>query len=337
MSKQPKTKKDTKQIVKRKDPIDYLCSLEQYIEENVKLFMTEISFSNEYHNMIDNEYIDKKINYILVEGETDYKFFKNTKFKKFNNRNYYIFIKTIINFAKDKECQFEPNCKHLIEKMVKFKLLCKLFKNNELFGIVDRDFGDEYPNLSVTTQHILSNDTHDLETMLISTDKEIYKKLPFALNLENYLNALYMSYQIGCVKYAIWEIKTFVQYNKKHNFKHYFKNGELNIYEYISYLTNGNIEQVDLVYPKIIQLLRKDNKLDSRNKFIEYDIFKNNIPNDIWFIINGHDFTDALNFLLHTFYSRDDLSKMLINSYDINMFKNTRLFEKMEKYNLVKR
>lgn len=309
--------------------MEYLSGLDEYIKQNVKLFLTELSFQESF--------FEKKVNYILVEGKNDYDFFKNEKFDKFNNNNYYIPIECLTNFinGNDSEEEPKPMAKQLIVKILKAKLLCKSFYDSPLFAIVDRDFDDEYPNLSVTTQDILSNDTHDLETLMISTDNDVFKKLPIDnLSLSSFTKALYMAYQIGCVKQVISNSHFYLDYNTTHDFNCYFGNAELDIQKYINFL-GSNSNKASSNINQIIKQLRKEGKINCNNKFVTtLEEFTSNPPKDIWFIINGHDFTDALQFVLNRKIKKP--TEMLINFYNAESFKKSKLFEKMKINNLIK-
>lgn len=322
----------------RYNVLNYLIDLEAYIKEHISLILTEISFEEEYFNNNVNKDFNKSLNYILVEGKSDYDFFRNQKLKNIlNDNNYYISIDAIKNFTKEKNQQnneSNPFNKELIINIIKAKMLCDFFKNNSLYAIVDRDFDDEYPNSSIITQNILSNDSHDLETLMLSTDGNIAKNLAITnLNDDFFNRALYMAYQIGCVKYAISNNKEFLNFQISHNFNQYFKNEKLNIEKYVVYLSIQNKNKTN-IFQQITKLLKKDNKIDSQNNFItSFENFKNNKPQDTWFIINGHDFTEALQFLLN----KDlNVSQLLINSYDNSKFVNCNLYKKMQRKNLTK-
>lgn len=308
--------------------MEYLSNLEEYLKQNVKVFLSEISF--------EQDFFEKKLNYILLEGKTDYKFFKNENFNKFNNNNYYIPLETITEFINEKNNKRNPTpiVKKLIVNILKAKLLCKSFQNNPLFAIVDRDFDDEYSSASVATQGILSNDTHDLETLMLSTDSDVVKKLPLKnLTDENYVKALYMAYQIGCVKKSITNSSIFLTFNTPHDFKAYFNKEKLNVEKYINYLKTKSGQKVNV--EQIINQLKKSIKINNQNEITTtIETFKANFPQDAWYIINGHDFTDALQFVLNI--NLHNPTELLIKSYNTQKFTQSKLFEKMKTFNLVK-
>ena len=315
----------------------YLNNIEEYLNKHAKILLTQLSMSSDYYDNSNMHNKIKKPNFVLIEGQRDLEFFNNKKFKqKYKSNNYYISLEKVTAFLKEKNDfneNFKPNNKKLIIKIVQSSLLIKFFNNYKLFGIVDRDFEEEYPN---NVRNVLSNNTHDLETLILSTDDKIFKNSQIN-NLTNkiYVTALYMAYQLGCVKFHIWNSSKFLSYNVFGKLENYFENENLNIEEYINSLIKNNKNISSLKHTKILHSMRIAGILNQQNHFnITLDSLKLNIPEKIWFMVNGHDFSNILNFLLKT-KNKFNVEKFLVENYNVEKFSKSVLYEKMLRFNLI--
>ena len=311
------------------DFVTYLNSLDKKI-------LTIIDFKKEYYG--------RNINFVLVEGKNDYDFFLDTEFrKKYKNKNHYINIEEIRGFLKEKEGS--RNNKKIIKKTIEASPLLRNLKSNKIYGIIDRDFEEEYPILnSRTANSLFSNDTHDLETLILSTDEKITSRIQQKfkigdLNKDLYNKALYMAYQIGCVKFCIWESSTYLEYNKNpHKFDEYFENNELNIKNYIDYLLSFYKNKSIIDYKSIVKQLKKKGKIGIDGKFSEsLDVFVKKFPEDMWEIISGHDVCHCLRFLLKKSFkfNYENIEDLLVENYDMDMFRKSKLYNKIKLAGLI--
>jgi len=303
---------------------------EPYFQSKIKPLMAAITFKSDYH-------VNEPINLILVEGTPDKNFFM-----KMNSNNFVTSVKGIINFTKDKNNIKEemPFNKDTIIKLVSSQFFLTFLNNHKLYGIIDKDFEEEYPHSqNATLSKIMSNNTHDLETLILSTDKDIINKLNIeGLTEEIYMQALYLAYQIGVIKFTLYHSSP-LSYGVQHQFDRYCNNNNIDISKYIEYLVYQNSDKSKAHITNILKTLSKQKRIDNDNNFLlTFDSFRKSLPQDIWQITSGHDITDACEYLLNKKSKLNktyNLTNKLVNNYNLDNFSKTALFTKMQKEKLI--
>ena len=276
---------------------------------------------------------DESLNFILVEGQTEVTFF--SKYKK--SKNHFVEINEIVESQKSMRARQEEgtfNNKKAILNIVGNVFNLPFLQKKNIFGIVDKDFDKEYP-YSQLHSRIFSNDTHDLETMMLDSDGNAACNLrQIKCSKENVSRALYMAYQIGLVKFAVSKFRH-LRVVSEIDFNIYFSDDKLNIKKYISFINRDLNNDKKVVYADVVKVLKNMKKLDKDNNF-NFDIkdFCDNISKEVWQIVNGHDFLFILFHIYKVKTTKRKASEDLISAYKIANFENTALFAKMKKAKL---
>ncbi len=297
---------------------------------------------------------------ILLEGETDYKFFKklnNEQNSKFLALDHFL---NRVNVFKGEKPVGDTGNKRKIISLVTNSLfdieLSQCIKKLNLHAIVDKDFDDEYMGLN----RILSSSNHDLETLILNSDNALLSKIENMCNDRETMNhALYMAYQLSQAKYGLFLSDRWTQYRKIYidDIERFFDGNILNIKKYINYLVNQYKPEVKnlknkknkmtldktKLYSRLIDTLKTRKILDIKEQFkVQLKDFENlNVPKDFWQIVNGHDLLQIILYLnqsnprFNDFQTKYKLEYFLINNYDYNQFKNDTLYSKMKKASII--
>lgn len=325
-------------------------------------------FISQYSINEQNRDFNNYKNLVLLEGKTDYDFFKKSDFKfiKFTSVSYVIHTYQKFKAGFDNELYNKnidddkpENNKELIRQLVSGywfdNKLKKVIEDNNFFGIIDRDFDGEYNG---TNSRLISNDTHDIETMILRGDNNLVLNISSMSNdVDMWAKAKYMAYQLAQIKLAL---KNSVKHNKYQKARlddvdKYFDQTILNIKKYINYIVNcykTEIKNKSLdnknkkmsfdksgIYSKLIKELNNQGKVDSNeNLTIKYSKFINGEPKDFWQLVNGH---DLLIFILYLNKNNgkfinliNRFENFIIENYNYDNFKNEPLYSKMKKFNL---
>lgn len=210
--------------------------------------------------------------------------------------------------------------------------------DGHVFGIVDKD-DDDGGQLCGTEGRLFITDTHDLETLILSSDKrDCYFIGGKTLTQEELDKACYLAYQLNKFKkkaedYISKKQKAllkkdngqYVNFNAMVRDKDKYK---LNLEYVISYL-NLDDNQVKLIK----NLFDKD----SLNWKSSYEDFKKINEAERWLILNGHDIASAVGAVYPDMCELGmSFEKALVLAYDITKFYNTELGKALEAANLIK-
>lgn len=302
----------------------------QKLDDTTKNIVTNVSLESDYGLYDENK------KFIIVEGNSDKTFFTNYK----QNNNNYIVVHDIINDVNNlnEKPQNKPNGKQIIIDILTNFLRMDFISKRQIYGVVDRDFEKSYPSTTLQ-QRLFSDDSHDLEMMIILSDNNCLNKLNLPNFNQTVLNdTFYMAYQIGLVKtYLVG----FMHYSIPHhiNFDKVFEKNRLDLKKYVEYINTVSHATKKVKYEDVVKKLRYLKHIDNKNNFISFDIFKTLDKKNICEIINGHDFLEILAYFQRGLGSKGGfteqyLNKILVNRYDFKKFENTSLFEKMKSHNL---
>jgi len=258
---------------------------------------------------------DPSIKHILVEGKNDKKFYDNPQMNNASG-NLYICVDDVfcsLSNNKDALKQIITTIYFQTDSIVK-----------SLYCIIDRDFDKEFPQTN--NNRIMSNDTHDLETMILNTDISCIKS---KISQENFIKACYMAYQIGIIKYGIKQLKCRIEYGSIRPNLGCFENEVLNINKLLS----GMPKRV--VFGDIEKIIKQYVKPNGQFK-CSLQQFASHMPADFWWIANGHDLTYLIDNFKEPNCERID-SKYLIENYDFSKFKDTALYLKMKAVELLQK
>lgn len=214
--------------------------------------------------------------------------------------------------------------------------------NYDIYGIIDKDFdGDNkysfYDRLFVT-------DTHDFETLMLSTDAGVvYRLKDYRITEDEYQKALYIAYQLGIIK-QILQSKEMSKHthhlsikNLSINAKELKSNPRINLSTVIATINdcvdkeNEGKERRDRI-SKITKTDEDDlNRKFDKDKYKTLDSFNRSLPPKLWEVSNGHDIVDALNLIKDcTICDRD-----FINAYDKGKFYETDIAQSMQEACLI--
>lgn len=223
-----------------------------------------------------------------------------------------------------------------------------------IFGLVDRDYDDE--TLNFRLPHLFVTDTHDIETLILSTDKNILSRINgLHISEDAICSSLYLAGQLAYYRQALYKLSS--------------KNQEIDIRSITS--SNGTInysafvENDNIVPQRLIKLLFENQgsrlsneKLNRLTRSLlsdsllkkhldrngewkhQKDSFVPEQIEDFWMLVRGHDILSAIcfydtaasNFFKDSgdFSINREFEKTLIDEYDISKLSSTDLYKKMK-------
>ena len=264
-----------------------------------------------YANQISMSRQLYKDTYVIVEGDSDAKLFN-----KFIDKN---------------RCRV----KDIPGKVLAIQALNILEKRKEkgILLVVDADF-DHLENIKPISKNMFYTDTHDIETMIISTeafenflseftDKRKLEK--FEKNKSKSLREILIEVCIA-LGYVRWS-------SLRNNWKLKFKD--------LDYTLFIDINSIFLRYNNFILELMKNsprNPIPPSKIINEAKILKSH-SNDPWMICCGHDLTETLKLALKNIFgyniaklTRKKLEAMLRLSYEFRFFQKTKLYQDLNKW-----
>ena len=333
-----------------------------YIDEITKLsnlLVANIRFKLDYNNYLNNT---RKL--LLVEGATDREFIAHVKKDSVDCviADHVFKSNTVLRTTPTERI----NCKNAIVKVIygvsKFKSPFIPYPNDmdkwDIYGLVDLDCeelsaGVQFPRLFIT-------DTHDLETLLLSTDKDILNRIDNCnISPEEITQAFFMAYQLAEVRNLLngyydkesFDLSSISCGSHQVDFSFFVEGNKINLCNLVNYITKHSEKE----YPstKIKQII--DRLLQSklvRKKLSTDGVWKQDISgfdidaiDEYWIIVNGHDILqliryyneDAQNVFMDT--PGQALNRAfesnLIEIYDYSKFSHTSLFEKMNSQEII--
>ena len=226
-----------------------------------------------------------------------------------------------------------------------------------LYGLVDRDFDPEEAHTN--TKKLFITDTHDLETLMLSSDSGIFSRLEKCTVTEEQLHTAYfISYQLAYLRSAINQNvpKEFSTtpiraglYDM--DYDRFVEEGRISVPRLILYMSefreNGFSEQkTEPIIKKVLSAKTIKSKTDKDGTWKQSaDGFHPGRIKDFFEIVNGHDILSVLRYYnpeAKEAYARCKSYAMnrqfetdLINTYDFSMFKTTELYRKMKAEEIV--
>ena len=227
-----------------------------------------------------------------------------------------------------------------------------------IYGLVDRDYDDELLNFRLP--HLFITDTHDIETLMISTDGNVFKRIKGLCLLDDTIrSSLFLAGQLAYYRQALYKLAGKKQEIDIKNIKS--SNGIVNFSVFV---------ENDIIVPgKLIKLLysNKRNRLSNEKlnaltrtllndrqlkKHLEQNgvwkhqknSFSPDQDEDFWTLVRGHDILSAIcffdpvaNTLIQNSAEYDinrEFEKLLIDAYDISSFSKTKLYHEMHSVEL---
>jgi len=326
--------------------IDKLKNKDNFFNtDDVKDFLGCVSLEN------DVSLWDKSLKIIIVEGKKDRDFFKRYKNqvnneylsldylkaeKSLDNKNHFF---TLNN--KNKDNAGKGNKELLKSLFIDFNFF-DIIKNNNVYGVVDKDYDNPHPIVNDTDPQIIANskrrlfsdDTHDLEMLILNSDEKIMLKLNlpnFNLNILN--KALFLSYQLALLKVVLVG-KYNLGISHRINFDNFFKNNKLNVKDYINFaLKNAKGDTRKINYEVVLKDLKKLNYVNKQEEInLSFEDFLKLDKKVYLSLINGHDFLEIITYLCKA--NNFMLERNFFEKYDYNNFEKTELYKKMKENKL---
>ncbi len=309
---------------------------------------------------------DDTIRVLLVEGRTDEVFIAEETaddIKCFPMGG----ILKARNAFKEDDAQNAVNCKEAIMQTVYgLNVLpaiidCKGADKWKVYGIVDRDYEDF--ETYTCSKGLYVTDTHDIETLLISTDPSIWSRLENCeIKPGDISQALFIAYQFAVLREAIRQmgnvtIRSIKSGSYDVDFSAFVDNGKIILRKLLDYVNEKNKEITPeaVLSPKdlekLIQNILKEKQykklLNSEGDFkISLENFEVDKIDNFWIVVDGHDILALIKYINenaavkyhdYTAYSLNrDFEMDLIKSYDHAQFKRTALYANMLKDKVVR-
>ena len=300
---------------------------------------------------------------LLVEGATDKKFIERVKGSDTRCIAVADFMKTEAAFSTSQSTSpMQFNSKEIILMILKdisFYPECFNFPKGAekwpLYGLVDNDF-DKSADYSRTTK-LFFTDTHDLETMMMATDSELFSKLKMcSINNDEVKEALYIASQMAALRKAIkknrtFKVSTISESDGTIAFDAFTDGNKINLNKFLEYI-NDKLE-IYLTQDKL-RKVRADILKDLKKQLDKDGVWKKSIESfsvtfdsDFWMDVNGHDIFSAICYInpkiKEVFSNRKnrklnrDFEFALISAYDYNCLKITKLNVKLQEAGILKK
>ncbi len=288
---------------------------------------------------------------LLVEGRTDQAFFKRIA----RNDARYICVSDFIGGHMSVETSKPPalqwlNNKDVIVNLIKNFLipgplgLPTTASSWPLYGLIDSDFDLDYHYSRYNK--LFFTGTHDIETLMLSTDKGLLLRLPdCTIHAEEVMRALYIAAQLSVFRQVIYKSGSFRQLNVTDsegvvNYSAFTSDGRISFHLLLDYINKNSERPLSKEkMKKIKEKISIENKksIDEEGFWKKsYEAFSNNVDNDFWRTVNGHDILSAIRYLNRSaqehftnnagYRVNRDFELALSNEYDYTCFVSTDLY-----------
>lgn len=304
------------------------------VNEYVNTLMANLSFKADYQSFLKKK--GEKARLLIVEGSTDESFIK-----KIINPDVACMIakKAFFKhslFGMEKEEDSLNNKSAIVQLIYGLSRMpqlisCKGSENWIVYGMIDLDFDEEDSNLYRGLNQLFITDTHDLETLLLSTDNDLLHRIKKCVISDTDIKqAFSISYQIGLVRSILIEgayginLSPVSSGNRVVDYNVFIDdNGRLSLRKFMEYVQkNGDSKISAKKMDSIITKLAKDKRI---KKYFDKDFvwvqpadnFDYSSYKDFWNVVNGH---DILALLKH-------VNKDIAKTYEGNTMSLDREFE----------
>lgn len=334
------------------------------INKYINLLVANLSLKTDYNNLCKGT---KRL--LIVEGSTDKEFIEKILCDDI--------VCMIANKAFENKKGFSPqetiNCKNAIMEVVNGmskvpitflklpKHFEKYFENFKIFGMIDLDYDNSEEEC--LSSRLFVTDTHDLETLLISTDNRILQNLNGCfISTEDSNKAFYLSYQLGFLRKFIkkvinrnkieFDLQPIAGTGKDIDYSYFLEECQINLKKLINYINKKNdtclsTKKENEIIKKVLsekEVRKRVNDDGNWNSTLEE--FKPLNFKDFWTIVNGHDLLSILKFInnnakekynnKNSYSLNRDFEMDLIHSYEYTNIKKTEIYKNMRKENVVK-
>ncbi len=321
-------------------------------EKDVQTFgnyiLASLHMSGEYNK---SKGLTKKV--LLVEGKTDVAFINHIKSEDTSCKSIHELLQPHLVFlpkSNREGLNYKEIIKSILWRLAKDPTFFGFPTGSEkwpLYGMVDNDY--ENPIGLVQIMKLFYTGTHDIETLMLSTDEDLLSRVRLcAITREDAKKALYLSYQLAHFRQAMFKEGTFPQYTISEadgtvDFASFTEDNRIILSDLLAAARKHLPESISLQKLKraqsgIIAVLK--NKVDKNGLWKKaLDTFSANQNDDFWQITNGHDILSAIRYVnpeakaafenvggfSHNRYFELALSEV----YDFHCFADTELYGKL--------
>ncbi len=296
---------------------------------------------------------------LLVEGATDNKFVSHIKSDVVDciNADHVFNRETFFRESSPKHINSKNAIAQLIFGITKIPSPFIVYPDDidkwDLYGMVDLDCdeissGECVPRLLVT-------DTHDLETLLISTDKNVFDNIDnCSISKEDIAKAYFVAFQLATARALLDKYYNDQTFNLQViscgsytvDFSAFVYDYKANIIDLVKYIIKHS--ESDLTTKKVNQLVAEIGEdKHIKKKFNTDGLWKQELSTfdlksttDFWTSVNGHDILQLIQYYNEsayaTFHGGDGTTlnrkfeMAIIEKYDYSMITSTNLYAKMK-------
>ena len=216
-----------------------------------------------------------------------------------------------------------------------------------LYGLVDNDFGTERDFTRVT--NLFFTDTHDIETLMLSTDLMILTRLSScSISEDETKRAVYLATQLAAFRKEIadddvFNIRSINGPDGTVDFSAFTEGDRINLFRFTEHVNNNtnppiSKEKLKRQQAKIMSRMKKH--LDKEGMWKKsYTVFEMPKDDPLWMEINGHDVLSAIKYINETAkkafsnisgYAFDRTFEFALSkAYNYETFRSTRLYNKL--------
>ncbi len=221
-----------------------------------------------------------------------------------------------------------------------------------IYGLIDRDYDDKM--LYFRLPRLFITDTHDIETLILSTDEKVLTRIKsLHLSEETIRSSLFLAGQLAYYRQALYKLSS---KKKEIDIRNINSNGTVN---FAAFVENDSIvpgKLIKLIYDNqgtklsneknngLARSLLNDKQLKKHLHNGEWkyqkDSFSPDQIDDFWMLVRGHDILSAICFYEPTakmlfqnsggYSVNREFEKVLIDEYDTSRFTTTDLYQKMK-------
>ncbi|MBR3362210.1 MAG: hypothetical protein IKG39_12860 [Lachnospiraceae bacterium] len=325
------------------------------INRYVNMLVGNLSFTMDYNHFVNGS---KRL--LIVEGQTDKKFIE-----KILNEDV---VCLVANKAFGNQRGFdqeEVKCKSAIMQVVygmsKIPMLINCPKGSEkwiIFGMIDLDF-DSPSSEYTSTPRLFVTDTHDLETLLLSTDKGLLQKLEECIiPLEDAKKAFYLAYQMGILRQVIHDATSEITLKpisgggrEEVDYSRFVEKYEINLKQLLEYINEKNETALSSAkLKKVLDKITSDKRMKKTiNKEYKWNLswmeFDPEKVSNFWELVNGHDILSLIRYInqdaaekynnKNNFFLNRDFELDLVGHYEYSKLRETKIYNDMLAENVV--
>ncbi len=295
---------------------------------------------------------------LLVEGGTDVKFISNIKTSVVDCLNADNVFNSNASFKTPHSIRV--NSKNAIAQLIfgisKFPSPLIAYPSDldkwDLYGLVDLDC-DEL-GAGVSLPRLFITDTHDLETLIMSTDESVFANIDVCtISKEDVSKAYFVAYQLAKTRELIndyfdektFDLRTVSCGSREVDFSLFVNNCKISVVGLAKYIAK-NSETV-LSPPKVTKLIEQImNEKGVKKRFTSEGLWKQDLTtfdidsfDDFWTSVNGHDVLQLIRYYnadAESTFKNSDSTKLnrnfelaIIEKYNYSKIAVTELYKKM--------